>query len=879
MSRIRQAIAVLLVLISLISVVSAETIYDQTYEEVESTSISTVTPASSYNSGVGLVGMYITPSLATPDFKLMSARIPGSKVDNYGALQDSDNVKVDLYRANNDGTLIAFYGTGEFGYFKYTNEGADYLHVWIELDSDAEYSSITGDTYLRFIPQDGESITYPLLKIYNGYAESNLNTLMGVVSTDSPGSKAFFGGHNSYSHLWVSIGGNIEHQIILYGEWKNRVLVDTVDGPGSPIVNRSEITIYRSLPDGGGPSDVYISFVGGSRQDVAGTSDLHYTVPSEYYPFSIDVKSLYGNWYNATLFASAGGNARATVYVRSLDTGALIPGSQITISDATTEPMNELINETLSIGTKQFDLPKSTSLKYHASATAEGYAPIFPILFGLGDEGATITLWMTPDTPPDDPIEEGKSLLYGYALTQGSQQPISGATVALDGYGTATTTSTGFYSFVNVTPGDYSITATATTHDPLNEIVTVAAPSTQHNMALTGQHTLTIIAKDADTLANIQNATISLSDGQESTQNPATFTVDYGTYTITTAAEGYYPATQYEYIEAPGTITATVLMTVKPPDPTPAEMPNYPPHNVKFIVRSAFGGPIEGATVQATGYETTMGAWSWLLDLLGIDYEETQIHNQTMNGTTGNDGAIDFMMIEAIKYQVTIVKPGEINTTWEGYPKDEYYTIWASEFGASEWFEHGSDPLAVVNVTITETSADDTSASIDMVYNDTLAQTTSATVRLNQTFTNGTSTEITNQTYTGDSDFTHTFNLAGDRRGESYQLYVDVQHGTFGNFTRNAGVFFKPAPNSLGLPEDLLLYAAMGVMLFTCLFFGQSSVGAGCVVFALEGWVFFWLGWLRDLGSEYAVGTVLIIISFVAFLVNVMHRSKRERFA
>jgi len=51
------------------------------------------------------------------------------------------------------------------------------------------------------------------------------------------------------------------------------------------------------------------------------------------------------------------------------------------------------------------------------------------------------------------------------------------------------------------------------------------------------------------------------------------------------------------------------------------------------------------------------------------------------------------------------------------------------------------------------------------------------------------------------------------------------------------------------------------------------------VVFALEGWVFFWLGWLRDLGSEYAVGTVLIIISFVAFLVNVMHRSKRERFA
>jgi len=50
-------------------------------------------------------------------------------------------------------------------------------------------------------------------------------------------------------------------------------------------------------------------------------------------------------------------------------------------------------------------------------------------------------------------------------------------------------------------------------------------------------------------------------------------------------------------------------------------------------------------------------------------------------------------------------------------------------------------------------------------------------------------------------------------------------------------------------------------------------------VFAFEGWLFYWIGWLQDLGSEYAVGTALIIISLVAVLVNVMQRSKRERYA
>jgi len=235
-------------------------------------------------------------------------------------------------------------------------------------------------------------------------------------------------------------------------------------------------------------------------------------------------------------------------------------------------------------------------------------------------------------------------------------------------------------------------------------------------------------------------------------------------------------------------------------------------------------------------------------------------------------------MIEAIKYRVTFTKPDVINTTWEGYPKDEYYTIWASEFGASEWYQHGYNPLEVVTFTLADASADSSSASLTVRYNDTLGQTTAATVLLNQALTNGTEVTIDSHSVSA-SAFNHTFVIAGDHRGESYLVRLQASHDLFGNVTRDYGVHFKPAPTSLGLPEDLLLFFAMGIILFTCLCFGQSSVGAGCILLAFESWVFFWLGWLQDLGPDYAVGTVLIIISLVAVLVNVMHRSKKERYA
>ena len=439
---------------------------------------------------------------------------------------------------------------------------------------------------------------------------------------------------------------------------------------------------------------------------------------------------------------------------------------------------------------------------------------------------------------------------------------------------------TGYYIFNDLAVNEsYNVSSTFTGYRPSAVYTATAQNETfvQQDIEMSGLYTLTITLRDATDHSLITTSMTVEADGATNvtTNGQTTFhNLDYGIVTVTVSGnDDYYGVSENILVEKDTTKT---IYLARKTESTPFA---YPPHNVRFVVRSAFGAPIEGVTVEATGYETTMGSWSWLLDLLGIDYGKTQVHNQTMTGTTGSDGGIDFMMFEAIKYKLTFYKEGEINTTWEGFPKDEYYTIWAPRFGTSEWFEHGVNPLEAVNFTVTGTTATEDAATITVYYNDTLKKTTNTAVYLNQMFENGTE-ELVGQYLGGTaSTWSHTFNLPGDHRGESYIVRLRAQHGTLGNITRDYGVYYKPAPISFGLPEDLLLYGAMLVMIFTALFFGQSSVGAGCIVFAFEGWLFYWIGWLQDLGSEYAVGTALIIISLVAVLVNVMQRSKRERYA
>jgi hypothetical protein len=558
------------------------------------------------------------------------------------------------------------------------------------------------------------------------------------------------------------------------------------------------------------------------------------------------------------------------VAVRSAQTGDLIAGAQVAILDTKT---NETISITLASGSGTVNLRETTSFRYHASAAAANYTLISPIVFGVV-EGTSIVLWMSPDTPPDDPIEEGKSMLYGYILTQGSQQPIAGATVSLDGYGSTTTSSTGFYLFNNVTPGAYTISASAPLHDALSEPVTVDPAATQHNLALKGHFLLTVTAKDDTSLTNLHNATISLSDGQESTQNPATFTADYGSYTITAAAGGYYPQTQSAYLDRPGTTAATVLLTARPPDPTPPELPNYPPHNVKFTVQTLLGTPIPGVTVTAQGIQQTPST-NIIERLLGINTTTTPITTELMSGTTDSNGEINFMMIEAVKYQITIKKPGVVDQTLEIYPKEDTYPIIISTTGGPLLPDAG-DPLRDIHINIT-TSTEGDIGHIHIDYNDTTRKTTNLSIQVTQQNTTNTSAPedvIATYTVANDANVTHTFDLP-NYKGQSFFVRLEAEHPDFGTINRDYAVAFKGVRVPLGpLPDGLYIYVAgFGLMLLGGIF-GATSATRGVVVIAFAGWLFYAFGWLDDLGLIAPVS--LGLVSTIAVMGVIVTRYREE---
>lgn len=869
---IKQAVSFLVALALLVSPVAAASMpFDKTYTSSFSTVATVTYTGGGIRSSEPVSGMIIGPGLGVPEFKTMFAQIPSSKVNNYGSLPTSAEASVDIHYSNHRGDKGSLWSTGTYGYFKYTAGGAQYLQLWIEIDSP---QSVSSARYLKFFLQSGETLTYPRVLMPRGAADTDGSAgLYNALTTDTSGIKGSFAGNYEISgHRYVQImGEGIKCYPVLSGEWRNQV---TVSSPlGSGPTERVVVTIDKSHSGYNTLSDHVVAFDETAYTVLGSMSDAEYIVMAENWPFTVSIRDVHTDtWHNET-FGIDQNKAPVTIHVRSSQTGALLADAHLTILDSHAGS-TPAVDQTLPTGTGTFDLEKAYSLRYHASATADNYTLLSPILFGVPEGGTTIILWMAPDAPPDVPTEPEKSMLYGYILTQGSQQPISGATVSLNGHGSTTTSSTGFYLFNNIDPGQYTITVSAPLHDALSEPVTVDPAATQHNLALKGHFLLTVTAKDDTSLANLHNATISLSDGQESTQNPATFNVDYGPYTITAAAGGYYPQTQSAYLDKPGTTTTTVLMTAKPEPIPPPEMPNYPPHNVKFTVQTIFGTPIPGVNVTAQGIQQTPST-NILERLLGINTTSTPINTELMSGTTDSNGEINFMMVEAVKYQITIKKPGVVDQTLEIYPKEDTYPIIISTAGGPLLPDAG-DPLRDIHINVTTSTEGDT-GHIHIDYNDTTLKTTSLSIQVTQQNTTNTSAPeevIASYTVANDANVTHTFDLL-DYKGQSFFVRLEAEHPDFGTINRDYAVAFKGVRVPLGpLPDGLYIYVAgFGLMLLGGIF-GATSATRGVVVIAFAGWLFYAFGWLDDLGLIAPAS--LGLVSTIAVMGVIVTRYREE---
>ena len=99
-----------------------------------------------------------------------------------------------------------------------------------------------------------------------------------------------------------------------------------------------------------------------------------------------------GKWYNNTFLQTDDpGTSPVTVYIRNAQTGALLADAHLTILDSHAGS-TPAVDQDLPAGTGTFNLEKADTLRYHASATADGYTLLSPIIFGVPEGGTTITL-------------------------------------------------------------------------------------------------------------------------------------------------------------------------------------------------------------------------------------------------------------------------------------------------------------------------------------------------------------------------------------------------------------------------------------------------------------------------------------------------------
>ena len=293
-----------------------------------------------------------------------------------------------------------------------------------------------------------------------------------------------------------------------------------------------------------------------------------------------------------------------------------------------------------------------------------------------------VNLYLLPDASH---INVTAPAIVGLTQSYPFHQNVSYATVNIwneTGWNASiTANSMGYFAFEKLSPGIYYLNATREGYKSSEtyEVNLTGGEIEYVYILMYGLYNLTVKARDASTHATIFNFKATLNDGEqtkETTSGWLNFTgVEYGIHKVEVGADGYYSAIEYVYVY--GDVEKIVYLT---PLETAGEQGvgiSYPPHQVEFACVDMFGNPLADIYVEATPISTTTGTWDWLLNLFGIRNESISYYiNQTLNGTTDSRGAITFVMMENVEYEVNFRNESlGINKTIRIYPKADHYTV------------------------------------------------------------------------------------------------------------------------------------------------------------------------------------------------------------
>lgn len=834
----RKILTLLLLLAILILPASAATIVDETLQDSKTVTQTASSTGYRYNTGDWNTVFGIQNIAQYPTINYIAVEFPGNKMP---------------VGISDDGNYPFTYA---FGYYQYSlPDTVSPGTVYISRNRDV-LGQVTSTRYIYFFYEwdigtrtGFQCISTDIIVNQGTNCDRQTPTITDDFGVSLVG-ESYWAASGQWTGDYVGIGDPYNIAVVAHNEWKNRVVVT------DDIPDTYKITLYRTIEGLESAS----ALTAGEWYNY-GIDDLTWHIQYEDVS-QLTITNIFGKEYVFPLTPPTEYDPlESGLYGEVIDiyTGQRISGATITIQQP---DIGRTITTTSDVIGRYSVEDSSIQLRADSpvtiTATAAGYSNA-TLSFDAAPRYAEwyVPILMIPSTSPDYPTEPEKTALYGYVVTQGSQQPIQGGTVSLEGVGSTTTSSTGFYIFNNITPATYSITASATQHDTLTESVTADATPTQHNLALAGHHSLTVTVKDADTLKVLTNATtISLSDGQEANdRNPATFAVDYGQYTVTAAAGGYYPGSQYAYIDKTGDTSVVILLTAKAEPTPPPEYPNYPPHNVRFHCIDDFGLPLSNVSVSAAYLETT-SPWSWFTDLLGIP-STVAINETTLAGTTGTDGSITFSMVEVVRYAITAHDPASnLSVNFTLYPQETQYTIQFRTRPPSDAETHPIYNLEAVPL------EGDTQVSLRLAYKDRDNATTSLLFWVKDGAGEYVYTDTLEPTLLNWTNTSYTV----ENHPASYTWGFDATHATRDTISAARSITLHGSGRlvDLGFEDEFwyLLLSAIWIVGIGAIFSG-SRVRFGAIIIPLiGGGVPTLIGWL-PLATTVPIGILTFIGVFV----------------
>ena len=474
-----------------------------------------------------------------------------------------------------------------------------------------------------------------------------------------------------------------------------------------------------------------------------------------------------------------------------------------------------------------------------------------------------INLFLLPDEAHINvtaPAIVGLTQLYPF------HQNISYATVNIwnETWNASTTTnSMGYFAFENLSPGTYYLNATHIKCKPSETYeVNLSSGEIEYVYILMhGLYNLTVKARDAGTHATIFNFRATLNDGEqtkETTSGWLNFTnVEYGIHKVEVGANGYYSAIEYVYVyrDVEKVVYLTPLETAITSEPGVGI--SYPPHQVEFACVDLFGNPLPNIQVEVTPISTTTGAWDWLLKLFGIrNMSITYFRNQTLSGTTDSRGAVTFVMMENVEYEVRFVNESlGIDKTIRIYPKADHYTVILTPVTSSIV---SSEDYITFNLSY---EIIDDKINLSLTYNDSLNQTQ------NLTFFVYNSTSLLYQ-----QNFTNVSNVAVSytvpyKAGEEYMWGYSAFHSRFGEMGRSR-ILRIAWFLDLGISRTYCTWIAIAIILFLTAMFSFTTVKFGYVAIPMVSLIFAYIGWLPNIS--------IIIIALCLGILAYMSRREKE---